>query len=399
MKIARTLIPSLALAAGLILSGSGCPPKTAVPPPTSEEPAGAHEVESGSHEKLPSRVRLAEKVLRDAGIKTVTVAMKSLPVTVDLTGEVTADPDRSAHITARVPGRVIDVRFKDGDRVKAGTVLVVLESTDLARTRAELRSTTARAQAALQNARRLEALGPSGLASGQEVAAARAEAESLSAEAAAAQRTLAAAGSEGDDPAVAHLELRAPIAGVMLSRDAVRGQTVEAGHVLAKLADLESAYFVGRLFEKNLARVRAGERAEVRLNAYPGEVFLGTVERISEQLDPAARTVVARIAIKNHEDRLKVGLFGKARVTTSEASSHAPQLVVPLGAVVRITDQEVVFVHQSDGHFEVHPVRIGRSADGQVEIISGLRAGEQVVSEGTFTLKSLVLKGTFGEEE
>jgi len=397
MKASRYLIGLLALSGAVLVSG--CSKKTATPKESGEASEGAHEDESGDHEKLPSKVRLTDKVIRDAGIKTAPVTIKSLPVTVDLTGEVIADPDRSAHITARVPGRVAEVRFKDGDRVQAGVVLVVLESTDLTRTRAELRAASARAQAAQQNARRLEALDRSGLAAGQEVAAARAEADALVAEAAAAQRTLSLAGTQGDDPTVARLEVRAPISGVILSRDAVRGQTVETGHVLAKLADLEVAYFVGRLFEKNLARVRVGERAEVRLNAYPGEVFLGTVERIGQQLDPAARTVVARIAIKNREDRLKVGLFGKARVTTSEASAQAPQLVVPLGAAVRIAEQEVVFVRQADGHFEVHPVKLGRSADGQVEVISGLRAGEQVVSEGTFTLKSMVLKGTFGEED
>lgn len=378
---------------------SGCSHKAAAPKETNEATEGAHEGESGQHEKLPTRVRLTEKVIHDAGIKTIAVTVKSLPGTVDLTGEITADPDRSAYITARVPGRVAEVRFNDGDRVHAGALLAVLESTDVTRTRAELRGAAARAQAAQQNARRLETLGQSGLSAGQEVATARAEAEALSADAAAAQRTLSLAGTQGDDPTIARLEIRAPIAGVILMRDAVRGQTVEAGHVLAKIADLEVAYFVGRLFEKNLARVRVGESAEVRLNAYPDEVFLGTVQRIGQQLDPAARTVVARIAIKNQEDRLKVGLFGKARVSTPEARDQKPQLVVPLGAVVRILEQEAVFVRQADGHFDVHPVKLGRSADGQVEILSGLRDGEQVVAHGTFTLKSMVLKGTFGEEE
>lgn len=396
MKTSRLVIALFALCA--TASMNGCAKKSEAPKEAGDAD-GAHEDESGDHEKLPTRVRLPEQVIRDAGIKLATVAMKSLPVTVDLTGEVMADPDRSAHIAARVPGRVAEVRFKDGDHVQAGAVLVVLESTDLARIRAELRATAARAQAAQQNAQRLDALGRSGLAAGQEVIAARAEADALGAEATAAQRTLSLAGAGDSDPTVARLEVRSPISGVILSRDAVRGQTVEAGYVLAKLADLELAYFVGRLFEKNLARVRVGEQAEVRLNAYPGEVFMGTVERIGQQLDLAARTVVARIAIKNREEKLKVGLFGKARVATPDETDQAPQLVVPLGAVVRIAEQEVVFVHQADGHFEVHPVKLGRSADGQVEIISGLRAGEQVVSEGTFTLKSMVLKGTLGEED
>ena len=81
----------------------------------------------------------------------------------------------------------------------------------------------------------------------------------------------------------------------MLSRDAVQGQSVDAEHVIAVVGDLDHAYFLGRLFEKDLARVKQGAHAEVRLNAYPNEVFEGEVETIGKQLDPAARTVTARI--------------------------------------------------------------------------------------------------------
>ena len=73
--------------------------------------------------------------------------------------------------------------------------------------------------------------------------------------------------------------------------------------------------------------------------------------------------------------------------------------MVPLSAVTRIADRDCVFVHQPDGDFEVHHVTLGRSAAGRVEIVVGLRAGEQVAIDGVFTLKSAVLKGTFGEED
>ena len=114
--------------------------------------------------------------------------------------------------------------------------------------------------------------------------------------------------------------------------------------------------------------------------------------------------MVARIAIRNRGDLLKVGLFGSARVTTGEApgagAAQAPEaLVVPLSAITRIADRDVVFVRHPDDDFEVHPVTVGRSAGGQAEVLSGLRAGEQVVVDGVFTLKSAVLKSTFGDED
>jgi cobalt-zinc-cadmium efflux system membrane fusion protein len=362
------------------------------------EPAHVHETEE--HQGLPSRVRLAPEVLKAAGVKTAAAVTDVLPGTVELTGEIAADPDRSARLAARVAGRIVNVRFKEGERVQAGQVVATLESPELARARASLLSAEARARSARLNARRLSNLEAKALASGQELSAAQAEAEALEAEAAAARQTLAAFGPGAGQAqgAVARLTVRAPFSGFVLARDAVQGQTVAADHVIAVIGDLDHAYLLGRLFEKDLARVKVGARVEVRLNAYPAELFDGTIETIGKQLDPAARTVIARVLVKNHGDLLKVGLFGTARVTTGDQGGPR-RLVVPLTAVTKLADRDVLFVLQADGDFDVHPVTLGRSASGRVEILSGLREGERVVVEGVFSLKSTLLKGTFGESE
>ena len=362
---------------------------------------GAHQDESEKHEELPTKVKLAPDVERAARIKTAAAVLDSLPSTVDLTGEIAPDPDRSARLAARVPGRIIDVRAKEGDRVKAGQVIAVLESPELARSRAQLSSAVARAKAARLNADRLKSLEAKSLASGQEAATAQAEAAALDAEVTAARQTLSAFGqrAEAVDDRGARVTIRTPLAGFVLSRDAVQGQSVDPEHVIAVVGDLEHAYFLGRLFEKDLARVRVGAAAEVRLNAYPNEVFEANIETIGRQIDPAARTVTARIVVRNHGDLVKVGLFGTARVVAGPADAAVKRVVVPLTAVTRVAGKDAVFVRQPDGDFELHPVTVGHSAAGRLEILSGLRAGEQVVVEGVFTLKSAILKGTFGEED
>jgi cobalt-zinc-cadmium efflux system membrane fusion protein len=145
--------------------------------------------------------------------------------------------------------------------------------------------------------------------------------------------------------------------------------------------------------------VKAGAEVEIRLNAYPAEVFAAKIQTIGRQIDPAARTVTARILVRNHGDLVKVGLFGTARVVIGAADAQARRVVVPLVAVTRVANRDVAFVRQPDGDFELHPVTVGRTAGGRVEILSGLRAGEQVVVGGVFTLKSAILKRTFGEED
>ena len=376
------------------------------PPNAVAREAGAtappgHADESEDHAELPTKVRLPAKVVRAAGIKTAPAEVASLPATVDLTGEIAADPDKTARLAARVAGRIIEVRFKEGDSVKAGQVVAVLESPELARARSTLTAAVARARSARLNADRLKNLEAKALAAGQEVATADAEASALEAEVAAARQTLTAFGPNAEEAAGgrARLTVRTPVSGFVLSRDGVQGQTVDAEHVIAVVGDLDRAYFLARLFEKDLAKIQVGASAEVRLNAYPNEAFEAKVETIGRQLDPAARTVTARILVHNKADRLKVGLFGTARVVIGTAASPTKRVVVPLGAVTDVAGKTVAFVLQADGDFELHPVTTGRSAGGRVEILSGLRAGERVVVDGVFTLKSAILKSTFGEED
>jgi cobalt-zinc-cadmium efflux system membrane fusion protein len=368
---------------------------------TSATKPAEHTDESEQHEELPTKVRLAPLVQRSAGIKTAPAVLDSLPATVDLTGEIAADPDRSARLAARVPGRIIEVKVKEGDRVKAGQIVAILESPELARAGATLASAVARARAARLNADRLRSLEAKSLVSGQEVATAAAEAAALDAEVAAAKQTLTAFGQTASQAQArgARVMIRSPLAGFILSRDAVQGQTVDPQHVIAVVGDLAHAYFLGRLFEKDLARVKIGASAEVRLNAYPSDVFEAKIETIGRQIDPAARTVTARIVVSNHGDLVKVGLFGTARVVVGPSEAPAKRVVVPLSAVTRVASKDSVFVRQVDGDFELHPVTIGRSAGGRIEVLGGLRAGEQVVVDGVFTLKSAILKSTFGEED
>jgi len=391
---------------GVFASGAGCSRQAAEPrvPPSEHAAAVAseHTDENREHEKLPQQITLPPGVEKSAGIATMAVQPRRLPETVDLAGEIAADPDRSVRVVARAPGLITEVHFKEGQRLAVGSLLVVLESAEFSRTQAGFLSTQARAQAAQKNADRLASLAPAGLAAGQEILSAKAEAQALAAEAQAAERGLRAAGMGAEKFAqgTARLEVRAAISGFALSRHALVGQVVPAGHVFTDLVNLERAYFVGRLFEKSVARVRAGEATQVRLNAYPDEIFVGQVESIGKQLDPIARTVVARIVLTDHQDLLKVGLFGKARVSRSAALAEAPpRLVIPLDAVTDIAGKQSVFVRHPDGHFAVHPVTLGYSASGFCEVLSGLRAGEQVVTDGIFTLKSVVLKSSFGEEE
>ncbi len=390
-----------------VLMATGCSrSKDADPKAKHEEPkptassadASAHADEE-EHKGLPTRVRLDPSVIADAKISTAPVVRELLAATIDLPGEVSADPDKTARVSALVSGRVEEVRFKEGETVKKGDILVVIKVPELGKAKAAFAATTAKAAAARTNADRLQTLADKRLAASQEVLSARAEADALAAEARAAQEQLSAIGTGTTGNVGSQLALRAPVSGVVVSRDAVVGQPVSPDQTLATIADLTVVWFLGRVFEKNLDEVRVGAPAEIQLNAYPKERFVGSVEYLSKQIDPTARTVVARVRLTNREDIFRLGLFGVAHVGTHAEVKKAPVLVVPRSAVTEIGRKSVVFVKQSDGDYDVHDVVLGEGSLGKVEVVNGLREGEQAVVEGVFTLKSAVLKSTFGEEE
>jgi len=374
------------------------PPAEEKHPAPNASSTSAHSDEP-EHEQFPSRVRLAAKVIADAHIRATPVVREALAATLNLPGEVAPDPDKTASVAAPVPGRIASVNFKEGQSVKKGDVLAVLTVPELGKAKAAYSATTSKAVAARHNADRLEALAEKRLAADQEVLSAKAEADALEAEARAARDQLSALGSGSAAAGGSLLSLRAPLSGVVVSRDAIVGQSVLPEATLATITDLSQVWFLARVFEKTLGQVRVGAAVEVTLNAYPKERFQGSVAYLSKQIDPTARTLVARIALTNRADLLRLGLFGTARVGTGDESEHRSVLVVPRDAVTEIGGKTVVFVEQADGDYDVHEVVLGEEAIGKVSVVSGLRERELVVVDGVFTLKSAVMKQSFGEAE
>lgn len=392
--------PPLLLLSSLLLLSAACSKATPSAAGTSELHEDAQDHASADHPPLPRHVRLADHVAEAAGIRTVGAKREALVTAVDLPGEIVADPDRSAHVSARAQGRIEKVLFREGERVEKGALLAVIRAPQIGELRSTYLSASARAKAAHANAERLRSLQSSRLAGAQELLAAETEATALDADARAAAETLAALGvplPSASAKASSLLEIRAPIAGTIVARDAITGQPVDPDRTLATIVDVSEVFFVARAFEHSLSRVHLGARAEVELSAQPGKRFSGSIDYIAPRIDPEARTVTARIPLENGEGLLTLGLFGTARVETRDGA-RAPSLVVPRDAITEIAGRRVVFVRDPSGGFEVHDLELGASVPGKVEVLSGLSEGEEVVVEGVFALKSVVLRGTLGDD-
>jgi cobalt-zinc-cadmium efflux system membrane fusion protein len=256
----------------------------------------------------------------------------------------------------------------------------------------------ARAVSARANADRLASLAATRMASDQEVGAARAEAQALEAQARGARDRMRAIGLKRSERGRAILfEVVAPIDGVLVERPVVEGDPVASETVVGTIVELDEVWFVARVFERDMADVREGARAAVQLNALPGQLLSGNVANIAHQVDPGARTITARIPLANPDGRIRLGLYGMASVAVG-VPDRPPVLAVPSSAVTQMLGRSVVFVHHADGDFERHDVTVGEADPDWVEIVHGLREGEEVVVDGAFSIKSAMLRESFGED-
>ncbi|MBK9752730.1 MAG: efflux RND transporter periplasmic adaptor subunit [Nannocystis sp.] len=389
---------------GLVVCACGGAPGVA-PQGHADEHGDEHDDEhrdEPAHAEMPTRVRLSAQVIADAGVKTEAARVEVLAPTVSAAGEIASDPERTAQVAARVDGIVESVEFREGDRVTKGQVLATIRAPGLGGLRADRASLLARAASARSNLARLETLAARNMASQQELAAARAEATVLDAEAGAAGQRLTALGLKAGGT-VSVFALRAPLGGFAVDRGVAPGQGVTAEHMVASIVNLDEAWFVARVFEHTLDQVHVGAAVEVQLNAYPRERFLGHIDYIAPRVDPDARTIVARVTLRNRDDKLRLGLFGTALIAApvdplAPGQAPRPTLVVSRDAVTDLSGKSVVFVRHADDDFEVHEVTLGGSSPGKVEVLHGLREGELVVTYGVMTLKNVLMKGSLEDD-
>lgn len=189
------------------------------------------------------------------------------------------------------------------------------------------------------------------------------------------------------------MEVRAPFAGEIVERNAVRGALVEAGKSLFTVADRSVMWAMLNIPEAALGRVKVGQTVELRLGALPGQVFTGKLTWIGAEVDEKSRMARARVEVPNPEGTLKARMFAQARILTRTMEKA---LLLPTPAIQRIEGKSFVFVKLGEDLFDARVVRIGAKFDGQVEISEGLKPGEVVAVDHVFPLKSAFLISRLG---
>lgn len=376
-----------------VACGNGSTPETTNPPPPEV-------VETHAEEE--NAIHLNEDMVRDLRISTATVVERPGAGEVTVLGEVVADQSRYAEVAPPTGGQIVRVMVETNAAVTRGTPLAQLRSTDLGRARADLLSAEARRDLARQTLDRKRMLAAERIVAVREVQEAEAAYRAADAEVRAATAAMQALGVSQDGEQSADGDsslffLRSPISGRVLDRHAVLGQYAEPSSRLFTIADLSRVWVMAQAFERDAVNVTVGSIAHVTVAALPGQEFDGSVALVGRQVDPESRTIPIRIALANPTGVLRPGMSASSRLEVMGQSRTI--LAVPAAALQRVGDRWLAFVPKAQYEYEMRPVGRGRDLGNDVEVVSGLKAGETVVVEGAFLLKAEAEKRAGGGDE
>jgi cobalt-zinc-cadmium efflux system membrane fusion protein len=321
----------------------------------------------------------AIKVDQPERFKLVTAAEREEKPEVHATGSVTPDVERSVPVVSLASGRVVGIYAKLGDDVKKGQLLLKVQSNDIVnafQTYAQAKADERLTNTQLERAKLLYEKGAISL-NDLQVAQDADEKAKVAVNASGQQIRNLGADVDHEDPVVS---VHAPVSGTIVEQNVVNASSVHTPDNqpnLFTIADLSHVWVLCDVYENDLPAVRLGESADIKLNAYPDQVFRGRIANIGKVLDPNLRAAKVRIELAN-SGIMRAGMFVTATFYGLKGAAHA---VVPSSAVLHLHDRDWVFVPAGSGQFRRTEVTAGKIEKGTQVILNGIPAGQQVVED------------------
>ncbi len=341
------------------------------------------------------KVSMTVEVQKQNGVMIAPVKKQPLGGLISATGKVEANADRIAHVSPRISGKIVSVRASLGDGVAAGQPLVTLDSVELGEALSRYHQSKTKLALAQANMDRVKVLVEKKIAARKEILQAETDYKTAQMELHTDTERLSLYGVslsdlKGEEHKRPILPVRSPISGTITEKHAIVGELADPSKSLYTVADLSSVWIMVDVSEKDLAKVHRGQAARVSVGAWPDLKLTGRITYIADLVDEATRTVKARVEVANPGRRLKPEMF--ATVELALAADAPPVLAVPEDALQDMDGKKVVFVAEGKDQFASRPVQTGRSAGGLVEIVAGLKEGENYAAKGSFIIKSEIKK-------
>ncbi len=400
---AALCLRGVALALFVLLAGCG---RGSSSEQAEGKPAAAeHKAEGAKAEDHEDEgvVELSPEAMKRADIRVESVGTRSSAQVLVAPAELQPNADRIARVGPRVAGRIAQVMVPLGANVRAGQPLATIRSPEAAEATATLDSARAAESLARRSLARERELFEKKVSAQREVIEAEAALASAEAAVRSAEARLAAKGfsapsanTQGGDPIVT---VTSPIAGTVIERTAAADAPVGPDSVLFTIADLSSLWLTVRVPETSVAAIRRGQAVSVVVGGMPDRPVEGRVEYIAPIVAPETRTVDVRVQVPNRNRDLRPGASASARFdlpNAPEASGEA-RVLVPRTAIQELNQSTVVFVPSGENRFKRQPVTLGASFGNDVEVLSGVKAGDRIVIRGAFTLKAQALRGAVAD--
>jgi len=341
---------------------------------------------------------LSAKSLEAARIKTMLPRKVPRRSSLAVSGSIDFAPSRVARIGPQIAGRVASIRVAPGQAVAKGATVATLDSVDIGRARADLLEAKSREVLAESEVAREQRMLEAGASSERAALAAKTELDLAKVSVTAASDRLKTLGA-GAVGTASSISLVSPIEGKVLELSARIGQPVGPTDTLVVVGDTAEVWLAADVYERDLSRVKAGDDVWARAVAYPDKIFKGRVDQLGTVVDAERRVLTARIVLGNPDGVLRPGMTATARIVGAVEAGAPEVLSVARAAIQAIDGQPFVFVDHGSGKFELRAIEQGAELEDGVEIKQGLTGAETVVTDGSFILKSEVLRSQMGAND
>lgn len=327
-------------------------------------------------------------------VETAIVEFSSSRQTLTLSGKVAYGEDRYSRISSPLQGRVVEVRAHLGDRVKAGDILLVVDSPEIAQAYSEYVKEDSELQYATRAHELAKDLYEDKALPLKDLKQAENELVKARAEFRRAKERLLSlriALKELEKPLdkqqiTSRFELKSPLTGIVVERTVTPGQSVtgDSDHVLFTIADLDRLQILADLYERDLALVKEGQSAVVKVEAYPDIDFPATVTAVGDIVDPGTRTIKVRAQVNNETHKLKPEMFARLQLDVSDTAQF---LTVPREAILEVDGKQFVYVVERGDRYLRREVKFVTVSPEQARILEGLAEGERIVTKGAVLIK------------
>lgn len=333
-------------------------------------------------------------------VETALVEVGSGAHELTLVGKVAYGEDRYSRISSPLQGRVLEVRAHLGERVQAGSVLLVLDSQEIAQAYSEYVKEDSDLQYATRARDLAKDLYENKALPLKDFKQAENELTKARAEFRRAKErllSLRVPAQELEKPLdrqkiTSRFEMKSPLTGIVVERNVTPGQSIggDSGQVVFTVADLDMLQVVADVYERDLALVKEGQFAKVSVEAYPDGSFPATVATIGDVVDPTSRTIKLRAWVNNKDHRLKPEMFARLHIQVGEST---PLLMIPREAVLEVDGKQFVYVVEGADQYVKREVKVSTISPDQVRVLEGLTSGQRIVIKGAVLIKGQEVKG------